>query len=128
DLATLPGIVMRSTRTGRLRHWTMRNAAGSEMLAALQGSLCFDDPAAMVAAARLGLGVTLVSVPDALPDLDSGTLVRVAPRWHADAGSFSLYYSGRALLPAKTRAFIDFVADAFRQQRLAERFSGSFGE
>src|SRR4029453_4742126 len=95
DLATLPGIVMRSTRTGRLRHWTMRNAAGSEMLAALQESLCFDDPAAMVAAARLGLGVSLVSVPDALPDLDSGTLVRVAPRWHADAGSFSLYYSGR---------------------------------
>ena len=127
DLAALPGIAMRSTRTGRLRYWTMRNAAGSEILAALQESLCFDDPAAMVAAARLGLGVALVSVPDALPQMESGALVRVVPRWYADAGAFSLYYSGRSLLPAKTRAFIDFVADAFRQQQLAERFSGSFG-
>ena len=127
DLAALPGIVMRSTRTGRLRYWTMRNAAGSEMLAALQESLCFDDPAAMLEAARLGLGVTLISVPDALPHLESGALVRVLSRWHADAGAFSLYYSGRSLLPAKTRAFIDFVAAAFRKQRLAERFSGSAG-
>jgi DNA-binding transcriptional LysR family regulator len=126
DLAAFPGIVMRSTRTGRLRHWNMRNAAGSEAPAALQESLCFDDPAAMVAAARLGLGVTLVSVPDALPHLESGELVRAAPGWYADAGVFSLYYVGRSLLPAKTRVFIDFVADAFKRQRFAERFSGSF--
>jgi DNA-binding transcriptional LysR family regulator len=123
DLAALPGIGMRSKRTGRLRSWTMQDAAGGEGLAALQDSLCFDDPAAMIAAALLGLGVTLISVPDALPHLESGALVRVIPGWHADAGAFSLYYSGRTLLPGKTRAFIDFVAEAFRQQRLAERFS-----
>jgi hypothetical protein len=31
------------------------------------------------------------------------------------------------LLPAKTRGFIDFVADGFRRDRLAERFAGSLG-
>jgi hypothetical protein len=30
-------------------------------------------------------------------------------------------------MPAKTRAFVDFVREAFRRQRLAERFAGSIG-
>ena len=31
------------------------------------------------------------------------------------------------MLPAKTRAFVDFVVEAFRRERLAERFAGSLG-
>jgi hypothetical protein len=31
------------------------------------------------------------------------------------------------LLPAKTRIFVDFVLEAFRRNRLAERFAGSLG-
>jgi hypothetical protein len=31
------------------------------------------------------------------------------------------------LMPAKTRVFVDYVAEAFRRQRLAERFAGSIG-
>jgi hypothetical protein len=34
-----------------------------------------------------------------------------------------LYFAGQRLLPAKTRAFVDFVVEAFRKQRLAARFS-----
>jgi DNA-binding transcriptional LysR family regulator len=75
-------------------------------------------------AAALGLGVALVSMPDALPYLEQGSLVRLLPHWYSDAGSISLYYASRALLPAKTRAFIDFVVEAFRRERLAERFAG----
>jgi len=30
-------------------------------------------------------------------------------------------------MPAKTRAFIDFVVEAFERERLAERFAGSRG-
>lgn len=126
-LAALPGIVMRGARTGRVRRWTMRDAGGAEMVAALPETLCFNDPAAMIAAARLGLGATVVAVPDVRADLESGALVRLVPRWYADAGAISLYYAGRALLPAKTRLFIDHVSDAFRRARLAERFAGSLG-
>ncbi len=56
--------------------------------------------------------------------LKSGRLLRLAPDWYADAGAISLYYASRTLLPAKTRAFVDWVTDSFREQRLAERFSG----
>lgn len=126
-LAALTGIVMRAAGTGRVRRWAMRDAHGTEMAAEVPESIVFSDPAAMVRAALLGLGVTLVAVPDALAHLESGALVRLVPRWYADAGPISVYHSGRALLPAKTRAFVDFVAEAFRRQRLAERFAGSLG-
>jgi DNA-binding transcriptional LysR family regulator len=127
DLASLEGIVMRSSGTGRIRYWTMRDAAGTEMPATLAETIVVNDPAAMREAALLGLGVTLLAVPDVLPQLESGQLVRLVPRWYADAGSISLYYSSRTLLPSKTRAFIDFIVEAFRRERLAERFAGSLG-
>jgi DNA-binding transcriptional LysR family regulator len=125
ELAALDGIVMRSTRTGRLRHWTMRNAAGAEQPEALGDTIILNEPSAMAGAALLGLGVAMLAVPDALPHLERGTLVRLLPEWYADAGPISLYYASRTLLPAKTRVFVDFVTDAFKRDRLAERFSGS---
>jgi DNA-binding transcriptional LysR family regulator len=77
--------------------------------------------------ALLSLGVALIAVPEALPYLESGALVRLVPSWYADLGSISLYYAGRTLLPTKTRVFVDFVTDAFRRDRLAERFAASLG-
>lgn len=127
DLAILDGIVMRSTRTGRIRQWMMRNVSANEMEAPLKETLIVNDPAAMREAAVLGLGVTLIAVPDVLRELESGKLVRLLPQWYADAGAISLYYANRTLLPAKTRAFIDYVVEEFKRARLAERFAGSLG-
>ena len=100
---------------------------GAEMLAAPREAAVFNDPGAMVRAAVLGMGVTLAAVPDVLPYLERGELVRLCPRWWADAGAISIYYSGRILLPARTRAFVDHVAAEFRAQRLPERLAGSVG-
>lgn len=126
-LAAFDGIVMRSSRTGRVRERMMRDVAGAEMPASLRETAMFDDPEAMCRAALLGLGVALIAVPHALPHLERGALVRLVPQWYADAGPISIYYATRTLLPAKTRVFVDFVADAFRRQRFAERFAGSLG-
>lgn len=126
-LAEFDGIVMRSANTGRLRHWTMRNATGVEQAAPLAESIVVNDPAAMSRAAVLGLGVAMLAMPDALQHLESRALTRLLPLWYADAGAISIYYASRALLPAKTRVFVDFVAEAFRRDRLPERFAGSLG-
>lgn len=126
-LSQFDGIVMRSLRTGRIRHWAMRDAAGTERAELLSETIVVNDPAAMREAARLGLGVAMLAVPDVLPELESGSLVRLVPQWYADAGAISLYYASRTLLPAKTRAFIDLVVEAFKRDRLAERFAGSLG-
>jgi DNA-binding transcriptional LysR family regulator len=97
------------------------------MEAAQPATLTFDDPEAMCRAALLGLGVTPIAVPHALPHLETGALKRLIPNWYCDAGPISIYYGTRSLLPAKTRVFVDFVIEAFRRERLAERFAGSFG-
>ncbi|HEL5401688.1 hypothetical protein [Stenotrophomonas maltophilia] len=41
---------------------------------------------------------------------------------HAEGGPVSIYYANRQFLPAKTRAFVDYVAESFRSRKLAERF------
>ena len=126
-LAAFDGIVMRSSKTRRVRERPMRNAAGDEMTVPLKPTIAFDDPEAMCQAAVLGMGVTQIVMAHALRHLESGALVRLLPQWYADAGPISIYYASRTLMPAKTRAFVDFVAEAFRRQRLAERFAGSIG-
>jgi DNA-binding transcriptional LysR family regulator len=126
-LADMDGIVMRGLQSGRIRQWTMRNAQGQELPASLPASIVVNDPSALREAALLGLGVALLVVPDVLHELEAGRLVRVLPRWYADAGAISLYYASRTLMPAKTRVFVDWVVDAFETQQLAERFAGSLG-
>lgn len=127
DLANLDGIHLRSSNTGRIRQWVMRNAGGDEVPVALREKMALNDPAAIAHAASLGLGVAMIAMPDALSYMESGTLVRLLPDWYADIGPISIYYASKTLLPAKTRVFIDFVVEHFRKERLAERFAGSLG-
>lgn len=127
ELAGWTGIVMRSDTTGRIREWTFRNVAGEEAPAPLPHSIVVNDPAALRQAARLGLGVAMLALPDVVGDLKTGRLVRLAPRWWADAGAISIYFSNRVQLPGKTRTFVimllntsekSLVGAACRQPRL----------
>lgn len=126
-LAALDGLAMKSLRTGRITQRQMRNAEGLEQPLNLTQTLVVNDPAAMRAAALLGLGVTLIAKPDALPYLEQGKLVRLLPAWWSDAGPISIYYASRKLLPSKTRVFIDFVTEVFEREKYARRFAGSVG-
>jgi DNA-binding transcriptional LysR family regulator len=126
-LTAFEGIAWRSSRTGRIRERLMRNAVGTQIPVKLKETIVLDDPEATCRAALLGLGVTLIAVSHALPHLERGSLVRLVPQWYADLGPISIYYASRTLLPAKTRAFVDFTIEAFKRDRLAERFAGSLG-
>lgn len=125
ELNSLHCIALRSLMTGRIRSWSMRNAQGEEAVITAQETIVFNDPKAVREAARLGLGVALLAVPDVLALLESGELVRVLPQWWSDAGSLSLYYSSRQLLPAKTRSFIEFVVELFERENYAQRFAAN---
>lgn len=123
ELAGWPNIVMRSPMTGRVRTQVMRTQAGEEVTAKQQAVMLVSDPDALSRAVMLGLGVGLIPVPHAAPHLASGALVRLLPDWYGDVGAVSLYFTSQKLLPAKTRAFVDFVVDAFRAQRLPDALS-----
>jgi DNA-binding transcriptional LysR family regulator len=123
ELVRYEGVVRRSSSTGRLNAWTLRNDRGEVGSADIRPLAVFDDPEAMARAAASGLGIALLPAPHALPFLRSGELVRILPEWYADIGALSIYYSSRKFLPAKTRVFVDFVVDKFREQGYAEQFA-----
>jgi DNA-binding transcriptional LysR family regulator len=112
-LAALDGIVIRGSNHGRIRQWAMRNGAGDEVMANLGETLIVSDAIGVTQAAVLGLGVALLVLPDALPGLLDGTLVRLVPQWWGDVGNVSVFYSSRKMMPAKTRALIDFLKERF---------------
>lgn len=67
----------------------------------------------------MGLGGGLIAMPHALPHLHSGKLLQLLLGWYSDAGSISLYYAALKLLPAKTRAIVDFLVAALRDSDTA---------
>ncbi|TJZ74200.1 LysR family transcriptional regulator [Chitiniphilus eburneus] len=124
DLAQLEGIARRSGATGRQYAWTLRNGAGEQVAADYRARLIFDDPDAMAHAAMLGHGIALLPMAHAVRWLARGDLIRLLPGWYAELGSICLYYPNRRLLPPKTRVFVDFIVEAFREKGLAARFDG----
>jgi DNA-binding transcriptional LysR family regulator len=123
DLAAFAGIAMRIGSTGRLSDWTMRDMAGREEAVPVRPAIILNDPVPIAEAALLGLGVALLAVPDVLPHLGNGSLIRLLPGWFADRGAIALYHATPTLLPRKTRVFIDFITGHFHAKQLAERFS-----
>ena len=124
DLASLDGIMRRSSPTGRVRPWTLRSRRLPERTVPCRSRIILSDPEAIAQAARLGLGVALLPMPFAFALIDSGELVRLLPGWYSDAGPLSLYYPSRRMLPAKTRVFVDFVVERFRSAGFARLVDG----
>lgn len=121
------GIYIRSPQTGRIRPWALingKNARSKEQMPInMPVRMTMSDPAASLEAAEQGLGIAVISMPNALPYLERRKVLRVLPDWYVDAGALSLYFSAQKLLPAKTRAFVDFIVAHFRKHKLAEKFS-----
>jgi DNA-binding transcriptional LysR family regulator len=127
DFATVDGIMRRSSPTGRVRPWTLRPKRGDEVAIPCRPRLVLSDPAAIADAACAGLGVALLPMPFAFDLIREGALVRLLPGWYSDAGPLSLYYPSRRLLPAKTRAFADFITARFKAAGFARLVDGRAG-
>lgn len=122
ELAALDALLRRSSPTGRLRSWTLRHARGEEASVDLpRPRAIFNDPEAIAHAALMGLGVAMLPMPFVEGGLRSGELVRLLPDWFQDAGAVWLYYPSKKLLPPKTRVFVDFVLERFREEKFAQR-------
>ncbi len=69
-----------------------------------------------------GLGIALKSTWDVREQLENGSLVSLFPAYTFDA-DVAIYavYPHRRLLPAKTRAFIEFLADSFGPESYWDR-------
>lgn len=95
--------------------WTFRDAAGRERTIRVAGSLNSNNGDLNAAAAVRGVGIALE--PDFIvgAHLKGGNLVPVLEAFEAPISPIYAVYPSRRFLPAKIRAFVDF---------LVERFSG----
>jgi DNA-binding transcriptional LysR family regulator len=125
------GILIRSPQTGRIRPFALTNSKDKktkeQVPISLKVRMTMSDPAASLQAAELGLGIAVTSMPHAVVMLERGTLVRVLPDWYVDNGKLFLYFSAQKLLPSKTRAFVDYMVEHFRKNKLAQRFNAAAG-
>jgi DNA-binding transcriptional LysR family regulator len=96
-------------------NWPLRR--GTERVEVhVNGSLVSDDGEALAAAAVGGAGIMLASEWLVKRQLVDGQLTQVLPDWSVEddeAGSVSAVLPPGRLVPAKTRAFVDWLATAF---------------
>jgi len=125
DLREWESVAMRSVFSGRVIGRTLRHASGQSEVIEPRVRMIANDPEAVLGSVLMHLGIGLLAMPDVVAYLESGELVRVLPEWYEDLGAIFLYFTSQKLLPAKTRAFVDFVTEQFRAQGLAQRFSAA---
>ncbi len=77
----------------------------------VRGPLSSNDLSMLKAAAVAGLGVALLPLIEASPELNRGTLVRVLPEVQGEEGIVYAVYPSSRHLPPRVRAFIDFLSD-----------------
>lgn len=97
------------------KSWRLRGPRGEEKQIRADGALCVNNGSALLVAAEQGLGIALS--PDFIADesLAAGRVVEVLPDAAPEPfGIWAITPPGR-YPPPKTRAFVDFLAEALRR-------------
>ena len=95
-------------------NWTFANGHGETVTVRANGPLVSDDAEALVQAAVRGLGIMLSTDWLVGRELAAGVLVPVLTQWLArDDGAIYAIVPSNRLSPAKTRAFIEWIASRF---------------
>ena len=81
----------------------------------LPARLAVNDPQALLRASLDGVGIAQLPLPLVLPALRSGALQVVLPQHAPDGLQIYLYYPSRKQLPARVRAFVDFIMEGLAQ-------------
>ena len=96
------------------RQWRLRNGI-EELAVNISGPLTANSADYLVSAGRAGLGIVF------LPDFETneaatgGELVRILPSWEGAASFFWAVRPHRTHLPARVRAFLDFIGELWSE-------------
>lgn len=75
------------------------------------GRLSVNDPGALLDACLAGSGIAQMLLLGAEPLIADGRLLNLFPDWPDERYPLYVYYPSRHYIPAKTRAFLDFVVE-----------------
>jgi DNA-binding transcriptional LysR family regulator len=106
--------------------WDYREPSGKRGSVRVRGHYACDNWEVLRDWALAGLGIALKSTWDVRDHLEDGSLVPVLPGYTfgTDVAIYAVY-PHRRHLPAKTRAFIDFLADSFGPEPYWDRPTAS---
>lgn len=104
-------ILMRDPTTGS--HFAWEFVRGRNIVPVdVHGSLMVNQFGAMLAACAAGQGIAQLLELHARALIEDGTLVQVLADWADETYPLYAYYHATAHVPAKVRAFLDFVTEA----------------
>lgn len=104
--------------------WTLQGPGGRTHTLSHEPRLASGDFAAVREAALAGLGVALLPDHACAEALRTGQLVRLFPDWHGQEGIVHLVFTTRTGLPPQVRAWIDHLAECFRDKALFGSMAG----
>ena len=99
-------------RAGEPMTWVLRRGE-AQWEGIPPGRTTANSPEFLMRMALAGCGIAIVNDHFALRYLESGDLVQVLPEWHVAPVDLWAVFPGRRLMPAKTRAFLDVLAEKF---------------
>lgn len=101
----------------RQNRWTLQHAGqdGRSESVAVAGKLRSDNGDALRNWSKVGLGISLRETWDVADELRSGALVRVLPDWAEPALPIQAVRVQRAPLPRRVSAFLEYLAEQWRQ-------------
>jgi DNA-binding transcriptional LysR family regulator len=100
--------------TSEFASWEYKSPDGRPSSVRVQGRYTCDNWEVLREWALAGLGVALKSTWDVYRQLQDGSLIALLPGYafHSDVAIYAVY-PHRRFLPAKTRVFIEFLAQSF---------------
>ena len=116
DLQDWPWLSLSGTHFGGSQEVILQRGKEAEEILPISPLFISEGVISLREAVRTGLGVCLL--PDWLirEDLATGRLIRVLSPWTAKAFPMHVVYAGHRMLPARTRAFIDFAVAYLRAE------------
>ncbi|WP_226552466.1 LysR family transcriptional regulator [Celeribacter naphthalenivorans] len=106
DLADHDCLVMRHRVDGATYDWELEKD-GDEQTLKLDGPFILNDSGMVLQAAREGLGIGFLTLPEIEADLAAGRLKRVLADWCPPFDGYHLCYSGRRNVSSALRLLID---------------------
>jgi len=115
EIESLPCLIhSRSTAMPASAVWRFEGPRRTETLK-VTGPVTVNSVMALRSAALDGLGLAMLPTYCIGADLANKSLVEVLPSYRGPEEQISVLYPHRRFLPAKSRLFIDFMADSFRR-------------
>jgi len=102
-------LLFRDSATGKPFPWEFHRGRKIATVS-VGGRLVLNDALTQLEACLAGMGVAQLFDLGLEPLLDGGRLVQLFPEWSDECFPLHVYHSSRNFVPAKLRAFLDFVA------------------